>query len=270
MNKAHLHHHTLLYSLNTVTCSLSLCTKRLWRMSWQHTFIWNWERWSSQLNTSWLRTRDIMNGERLGNVIVYLSLSIAALVRHLSKSTFLRPSRQLMDDDENGWILSARSDLPTARRFTHGQEMNPLITSLLLSIIFYLWIVLFLAKSNDEAICAYIHIFFGASTSRLKLVILLHIHMLILRASRLIVKGCTTRRWAPNHMWHVFINAAATRASVRTVESIRLCFRPDWMVRVGWYRSPTRLYDGGISQWSRWCQGSLSLCAWSPDLWLSC
>ena len=56
-------------------------------MSWQHTFIWNWERWSSQLNTSWLRTRDIMNGERLGNVIVYLSLSIAALVRHLSKAT---------------------------------------------------------------------------------------------------------------------------------------------------------------------------------------
>ena len=63
-------------------------------MSWQHTSIWSWERWSSQLNTSWLRTRDIMNGERLGNVIVYLSLSKAALVQHLSKATslyFFRP-----------------------------------------------------------------------------------------------------------------------------------------------------------------------------------
>jgi len=144
MNKAHLHHHTLLYSLNTVTCSLtlSLYTKRLWRMSWQHTSIWSWERWSSQLNTSWLRTRGTMSGERLENVIVYLSLSKAALVQHLSKATFLRPCRQLMDDDENaGWvnfISSVRSTIPTARRFTHGQEMNPLIMSLLLSLIFYL------------------------------------------------------------------------------------------------------------------------------------
>ena len=119
MNKAHLHHHTLLYSLNTVTCSLtlSLYTKRLWRMSWQHTSIWSWERWSSQLNTSWLRTRDIMNGERLGNVVVYLSLSKAALVRHLSEATLLRnlslptacPSkqryvRQLTNDENAAWM----------------------------------------------------------------------------------------------------------------------------------------------------------------------
>jgi len=59
-------------------------------MSWQHTSIWSWERWNSQWNTSWLRTGDIMSGERLGNVIVYLSLSIAALAQHLSKATLLR------------------------------------------------------------------------------------------------------------------------------------------------------------------------------------
>ena len=115
----HLHHNTLLYSPNTVTCSLtlSLCTKRLWRMSWQHTSIWSWERWNSLWNTSWLRTRDIMNGERLGNVVVYSSLSIAALVQHLTKAT-LRVSKQTTIGNWriiktlHEWILSTRSDLP--------------------------------------------------------------------------------------------------------------------------------------------------------------
>ena len=131
MNKAHLHHHTLLYSLNTVTCSLtlSLYTKRLWRMSWQHTSTWSWERWSSQLNTSWLRTIGTMSGERLENVIVYLSLSKAALVQHLSKATFLRPCRQLMDDDENaGWlnfISSVRSThSTTVHAWTRNESFN--------------------------------------------------------------------------------------------------------------------------------------------------
>eukprot|EP00985_Skeletonema_marinoi_P031246 scaffold37242_cov131-Skeletonema_marinoi.AAC.1 len=35
----------------------SLYMKRLWRMSWQHTSIWSWERRNNQLNTSYLRTR---------------------------------------------------------------------------------------------------------------------------------------------------------------------------------------------------------------------
>ena len=154
MNKAHLHHHTLLYSLNTVTCSLtlSLYTKRLWRMSWQHTSIWSWERWSSQLNTSWLRTRGIMSGERLGNLIAYLRLSKAALVRHhrqwrlrsvMCSFRWNCPHKYSISCREahlnfkcllhlvtignwwtktlHGWILSARSDLP---RNTSNSEVD--------------------------------------------------------------------------------------------------------------------------------------------------
>ena len=142
----HLHHLAVFYSLNTLTCSFSLYMKRLWRMSWQHTSIWSWERRNNQLNTSWLRTRGIMSGERLGNVIAYLRLSKEVLVRHhrqwrlrsvmcsfrwncLHKySISCRVAHLASDVFQNfcytiinignwwtktlhGWILSARSDL---------------------------------------------------------------------------------------------------------------------------------------------------------------
>ncbi len=60
-------------------------------MSWQHTSIWSWERGSNHCLTSCLHLKGIMNGEHLGNVPVYLSLSKAALLLpHLSKATLVR------------------------------------------------------------------------------------------------------------------------------------------------------------------------------------
>ena len=108
-------------------------------MSWQHTSIWSWERWNSQWNTSWLRTRDIMNGERLGNVIVYLSLSKAALVQHLPKATLLYHSsnlyryrlsvqtnkdRQLMDDENSALMNYISSVRPTQKDRSSNPEQT--------------------------------------------------------------------------------------------------------------------------------------------------
>ena len=130
----HLHHLAVFYSLNTVTCSFSLYMKRLWRMSWQHTSIWSWERWSSQWNTSYLRTRGIMSGERLGSVIIYLSRhhrqwrlrSVMCSFRWNCPHKYSISCREARTSSVcymlvtignwwmktlYGWILSARSDL---------------------------------------------------------------------------------------------------------------------------------------------------------------
>jgi len=84
-------HYSACFTYSILRFFFSSYTKRLWRMSWQHTSIWSWERGSNHCLTSCLHMKGIMSGERLGNVPVYLSLSKAALLLpHLSKVTLLR------------------------------------------------------------------------------------------------------------------------------------------------------------------------------------
>ena len=77
-------------SLNFMPCSFSSYMKRLWRMSWQDTSIWSWERENYRYLISCVHMKVTMSGERLGNVVVSLSLLKAASLRHPSKATLLR------------------------------------------------------------------------------------------------------------------------------------------------------------------------------------